>query len=117
MRRRYRGIIRGVLHEARPSRINSLTTWRCLPIPISSTHPGMRPLDWSGRAAMRTLPAMVFTTLMLPDEMRHPTLALAGPGRRGLRANLSAARYNRNICNWVVLGVPAVEIYRAIPQA
>jgi hypothetical protein len=61
-----------------------------------------------GRHVFITQPGMVFTTLMLPDEMRHPTLALAGSVRRGLRANLSG---------WVVLGVLAVEIYRAIPQA
>jgi hypothetical protein len=67
------------------------------------------------------LSAMTFATLMLPNEMgffaRHPLLAFAVPFTAGFAGAHLGRSTIGTIATWLVLGVLAVAIYRAMLEA
>ena len=74
-----------------------------------------------GRHVFIALSAMAFATLMLPNEMmffaRHPELALGVPFTAGFAGAHMGRSIIGTVATWVVLGVLAVAIYRAILEA
>jgi hypothetical protein len=71
-----------------------------------------------GRHVFIALSAMAFSTLMLPNEMmffaRHPFLAFAVPFATGFAGAYLGRSIVGTLATWVVLGVLAVAIYRAM---
>jgi hypothetical protein len=67
------------------------------------------------------LSAMAFATLLLPNEMmffaRHPVLALGVPFTAGFAGAHLGRSAIGTLATWVVLGVLAVAIYRAMLEA
>jgi hypothetical protein len=74
-----------------------------------------------GRHVFIALSAMAFATLMMPDEMmffaRHPTLAFAVPFAAGFAGTHLGRGAIGTLATWVVLGVLALAIYRAVIEA
>ena len=74
-----------------------------------------------GRHVFIALSAMAFATLMLPNEMmffaRHPLLAFAVPFATGFAGAHLGRSTVGTLATWVVLGVLAVAIYRAMLEA
>jgi len=73
------------------------------------------------RHAFVALSTMAFATLLLPDEMtffaHHPVVAFAVPFTAGfVGLNLGRSRVE-TLAAWVVLGVLAIAIYRAILES
>jgi hypothetical protein len=71
-----------------------------------------------GRHVFMALSAMAFATLLLPDEMmffaRHPMLAFGVPFAVGFAGAHLGRSTIGTLATWVVLGVLAVAIGRAI---
>jgi hypothetical protein len=71
-----------------------------------------------GRHVFIALSAMAFATLMLPSEMmffaRHPLLVLAVPFATGFAGAYLGRSTVGTLVTWVVLGVLAAAIYRAM---
>lgn len=74
-----------------------------------------------GRHVLIGLSAMSFATLMLPNEMmffaHHPLLAFAVPFATGFAGAHLGRSTVGTLATWVVLGVLAVAIYRAMLEA
>jgi hypothetical protein len=67
------------------------------------------------------LSAMSFATLLMPDEMmffaRHPVLAFAVPFTAGFAGAHLGRSMIGTLATWIVLGVLALAIYKAILEA
>jgi hypothetical protein len=74
-----------------------------------------------GRHVYIALSAMAFATFMLPNEMmffaRHPLLAFAVPFATGFAGAYLGRSTVGTLATWVVLGVLAVAIYKAMLEA
>jgi hypothetical protein len=74
-----------------------------------------------GRHVFIALSAMAFATLMLPNEMmffaRHPVFAFGVPFTAGFAGAHMGRSVIGTVATWIVLGVLAVAIYRAILEA
>jgi hypothetical protein len=79
---------------------------------------GSRPF---GRHVFMALSAMAFATLLLPNEMmffaRHPVLAFGVPFTAGFAGAHLGRSMVGTLATWIVLGVLAVAICRAILEA
>ena len=74
-----------------------------------------------GRHVFIGLSAMAFATLMLPNEMmffaHHPLLAFAVPFATGFAGAHLGRSTVGTLATWIVLGVLAVAVYRAMLEA